>query len=214
VCQKSRKNSGFFVVPVGLAAGQQKGGKTKHKIRSETGKYPEPAARKGCPTSPINSVRSGILQFCNFGRQPSRVILFPMTLNRRAWHKVVSILLLAVSVFVLGLISTSMMSANMLAEARYALKMESLAKAVAGALQDNFRTNSVYPDELANFHFDGGQVFGELGVKSDDMKKLKYFADNSGFILTYETRHFRFIFTGHGMKGISLLEPMSKKVDS
>jgi hypothetical protein len=132
----------------------------------------------------------------------------------QAWERILPWILFTVFLFVLCLISTSVSSDRMLAEARYALKMEHLANAVAGALQDNFRTNRIYPDELSDFHFNGGQIFDQLGIEPADMKKLKYFADHAGFILTYETKHFRFTLTGHGMNGISHLEPMNKKVDS
>lgn len=102
----------------------------------------------------------------------------------------------------------------MLAEAHHALKMEHLADALAKALQDNFRTNRMYPDQLSDFRFDNCHVFAELGINQADLNNLKYYSDASGFLLTYETKHFRFILTGHKMNGISHFEPMSRKVDS
>jgi hypothetical protein len=123
-------------------------------------------------------------------------------------------ILVILLVFFLGLISLSLNSARMLVEARYALKMERLASAVGNALQEHIRTNSIYPTRLKDFSFDDERIFSELGLKWEDVQKLKYYTDGSSFRLTYETADFRFILTGDKIKGISLFEPMTRKTDS
>ncbi len=122
--------------------------------------------------------------------------------------------LIVLLVFLLGLISSSLISAHMLIEARYVRKMERLARAVGDALQDHIRTNSIYPSRLKDFPFYDERVFTELGVKSEDVQKLKYYTDGFSFRLSYETADFRFILTGDKIKGISLFEPMTRKTDS
>jgi hypothetical protein len=102
----------------------------------------------------------------------------------------------------------------MLVEARYVLKMERLANAVGNALQEHIRTNSIYPTRLKDFPFYDERVFTELGLKWEDVQKLKYYTDGSSFRLSYETADFRFILTGDKIKGLSLFEPTTRKTDS
>jgi hypothetical protein len=132
----------------------------------------------------------------------------------RKW-RVLTWTLTIILVFFLGLILSSLNSAHMLVEARYVLKMERLANAVGNALQEHIRTNSIYPARLRDFPFNDERLFTELGVKSGDVQKLKYYTDGSNsFRLSYETADFRFILTGDKTKGVSSFEPMSRKNDS
>lgn len=122
--------------------------------------------------------------------------------------------LTVVLVLFLGLITSRLISAHMLVEARYMLKMERLAQAVGNALQEHIRSNSIYPTRLKDFPFYDERLFTELGVRSNDVQKLKYHTDGASFRLSYETTDFRFILTGDKVKGVSLFEPMSRKTDS
>jgi hypothetical protein len=128
--------------------------------------------------------------------------------------RILSWTLTVILVFFLGLISSSLISAHMLVEARYVLKMERLANTVGNALQEHIRTNSIYPARLKDFPFYDERVFTELGVKPEDVQKLKYYTDGSSFRLSYETADFRFILTGDRIKGVSLFEPMTRRTDS
>ena len=136
------------------------------------------------------------------------IVPAPLVRRSLAWTLVV------ILVFLLGLVSSSLISAHMLVEARYVLKMERLANAVGNALQEHIRTNSLYPTRLKDFPFYDERVFTELGVKWQDVQKLKYYTDGSSFRLSYETADFRFILTGDKIKGLSLFEPTTRKTDS
>jgi hypothetical protein len=138
--------------------------------------------------------------------------IIPASLFKRCG--ILSWTLIILLVFLLGLISSSLISAHTLLEARYVLRMERLANAVGYALQEYIRTNSIYPARLKDFPFYDEKVFTELGVKPQDVQKLKYYTDGSSFRLSYETADFRFMLTGDKSKGISLFEPMTRKSDS